>query len=181
MPSNHLILWGPLFLLPSIFLSIMVFSSESTLCIMWAKYFYFGFLSRMQVWLSYVGMIVTHLKDLFFILSVSPRTPEVPLPDRICHCLHGWHSATKVWSHWGADANDTLAEKPARPDSHPWRLPCGRLALRSLADQSTSTGGHWNLSMLSPESSQLKNRKWSRSQNLIRYFSVLYFRQNYVF
>lgn len=29
------------------------------------------------------------LKDLPFVLCVSPRTTEVPLPDRICHCLHG--------------------------------------------------------------------------------------------
>ena len=147
---------------------------------MWPKYFYLGFLSRIQIWLSYLGMIVTHLKDLFFILHVSPRTPEVPLPDRIYHGFHGWHGVTQVWSHWGADANNTLAEKPARPDSHPWRLPSGGLALWSLADQSTSTGGHWDLSMLSPESSQLKNRKWSRSQNLIRYCSVLYSLQNYI-
>ena len=35
MPSNHLILRSPLFLLPSIFLSIRVFSNESALCIRW--------------------------------------------------------------------------------------------------------------------------------------------------
>ena len=38
MPSNHLILCCPLFLLPSIFPSIRVFSSESALCIRWPKY-----------------------------------------------------------------------------------------------------------------------------------------------
>ena len=37
MPSNHLILCGPLFLLPSIFPSIRVFSNESVLCIRWPK------------------------------------------------------------------------------------------------------------------------------------------------
>ena len=35
MPSNHLILCHPLLLLPSIFPSIRVFSSESVLCIRW--------------------------------------------------------------------------------------------------------------------------------------------------
>ena len=35
MPSNHLILCRPLILLSSIFLSIRVFSNESTLCIRW--------------------------------------------------------------------------------------------------------------------------------------------------
>ena len=38
MPSNHLILWRPLLLLPSIFPSIRVFSNESGLCIRWPKY-----------------------------------------------------------------------------------------------------------------------------------------------
>ena len=37
MPSNHLILSRPLLLLPSIFLSIRVFSSESVLHITWPK------------------------------------------------------------------------------------------------------------------------------------------------
>ena len=37
-PSNHLILFGPLLLLPSIFPSIRVFSSESVFCIRWPKY-----------------------------------------------------------------------------------------------------------------------------------------------
>ena len=43
MPSNHLILCRPLLLLPSIFPSIRMFSSESALCIRWSKYCSFGF------------------------------------------------------------------------------------------------------------------------------------------
>ena len=43
MPSNHLILFHPLLLLPSIFLSIMVFSNKLTLCIRWPKYWSFSF------------------------------------------------------------------------------------------------------------------------------------------
>ena len=42
MPSNHLILCS-LFLLPSIFPSIRVFSHESALCIKWPKYWSFSF------------------------------------------------------------------------------------------------------------------------------------------
>ena len=42
MPSNHLILCHPL-LLPSIFPSIRVFSSESALRITWPKYWSFSF------------------------------------------------------------------------------------------------------------------------------------------
>ena len=43
MPSNHLILCRSLFLLPSIFPNIRVFSSESALCIRWPKYWIFSF------------------------------------------------------------------------------------------------------------------------------------------
>ena len=43
IPSNNLILCHPLFLLPSIFSSIRVFSNESVLCIRWPKYWSFSF------------------------------------------------------------------------------------------------------------------------------------------
>ena len=42
-PSNHLILCRPLLLLPSVFPSIRVFSSESVLLIRWPKYWSFSF------------------------------------------------------------------------------------------------------------------------------------------
>ena len=43
MPSNHLNLCHPLLLLPSVFLSIRVFSDESVLRIRWLKYWSFSF------------------------------------------------------------------------------------------------------------------------------------------
>ena len=43
-PSSHLILCRPLLLLPSIFSSIRVFSSESVLHIRWPKYWRFSFI-----------------------------------------------------------------------------------------------------------------------------------------
>ena len=43
MPSSHLILWCPLFLLPSIFPSIMDFSNESIIHIRLSKYWSFSF------------------------------------------------------------------------------------------------------------------------------------------
>ena len=43
IPSNHLILCGPLLLLPSIFPSIRAFSNESALHIRWPKYWSFSF------------------------------------------------------------------------------------------------------------------------------------------
>ena len=41
--SNHLILCGPLLLLPPIPPSMRVFSNESTLCMRWPKYWSFSF------------------------------------------------------------------------------------------------------------------------------------------
>ena len=43
MPSNHLILYHPLPLLPSIFPSIRVFSNKSIFCIRWPEYWSFSF------------------------------------------------------------------------------------------------------------------------------------------
>ena len=43
MPSNLLILYRPLLLLPSIFPSIRVFSNKSVHCIRWSKYWSFSF------------------------------------------------------------------------------------------------------------------------------------------
>ena len=55
MPSNHLILCHPLLLLPSVFPSIRVLSSESILCIRWPKYWSFSFsISRAN---EYSGLI----------------------------------------------------------------------------------------------------------------------------
>ena len=57
MPSSHLILCRPLLLLPSIFPSITVFTSESTLCIRWPKYWSFSFSSSP----SHVSLITNAL------------------------------------------------------------------------------------------------------------------------
>ena len=50
MPSNHLILCCPLFLLPSIFPSIRVFSNESAVCIRWPKIWSFSFQHQSFQW-----------------------------------------------------------------------------------------------------------------------------------
>ena len=55
MPSNHLILCRPLFLLPSIFPSIRVFSRESILHIRWRKYWSFSF--SISPFNGYLGLI----------------------------------------------------------------------------------------------------------------------------
>ena len=75
MPSNHLILCHPLFLLPWIFPSIRVFSSESALCIRWPKCWSFifnispsnehpGLISFRMDWLDLLTVQGT-LKSLF--------------------------------------------------------------------------------------------------------------------
>ena len=43
MPSKHLILFHPLLFMPSIFLSIRVFSNKLAFCIRWPKYWSFSF------------------------------------------------------------------------------------------------------------------------------------------
>ena len=43
MPSNHLILFHPFLLLPSIFPSIRVICNESVLCIRWPRFWSFSF------------------------------------------------------------------------------------------------------------------------------------------
>ena len=55
MPSNHLILYCPLYLLPSIFPSIRVFSNESVLLIRWPKYWSFSFIISPSN--EYLGLI----------------------------------------------------------------------------------------------------------------------------
>ena len=63
MPSNHLILWHPLLLLPSIFSSIRVFSNKSVLCIRWPKYWSwsFSFIFSISPSSEYLGLISWHL------------------------------------------------------------------------------------------------------------------------
>ena len=62
MPSNHLILCRPLFLLPSIFPSIRVFSSESALHFRWPKYWSFSF--NISPSNEYSGLISFRMKWL---------------------------------------------------------------------------------------------------------------------
>ena len=69
MPSNHLILCCPLFLKPSIYPSIRVFSTESVLRIRWPKYWsfrispsneYSGLFSLRMDWLDLLAVQGTH-------------------------------------------------------------------------------------------------------------------------
>ena len=77
MPSNHLILCHPLLLLPSIFLSIRVFSSESALCIGWPKYWSFSF--NISPSSKYSGLISFRM-DWFDLLAVQQTLESPPTP-----------------------------------------------------------------------------------------------------
>ena len=68
MPSNHLILCYPLLLLPSIFPSIKVFSSESALCIRWPKYWSFSLSVNPSN--EYSGLISFRI-DWFALLTIQ--------------------------------------------------------------------------------------------------------------
>ena len=88
MPSNHLILCIPLFFLPSIFLSIRVFSNESVLHIRWPKYWNFSFSIRSSN--EYSGLISfrIHWFDLLaiqrtltsFLQHHNLKAPIIPSP-----------------------------------------------------------------------------------------------------
>ena len=66
MPSNHLILYHPLLLLPSIFPSIRVFSNESALCIRWPKYWGFSISPSNQ----YSGLMSFRTRIVCIILGI---------------------------------------------------------------------------------------------------------------
>ena len=66
MPSNHLIFYCPLLLLPSFFPSIRIFSKESTLSIRWPKYCSFS----ISPFNEYSGLISFRI-NLFDLLSVQ--------------------------------------------------------------------------------------------------------------
>ena len=68
MPSNHLIIYQPLLLLPSIFPSIKVFSNESALHIRWPKYWSFNF--SISPSSEYSGLISFRI-DWFDLLAVQ--------------------------------------------------------------------------------------------------------------
>ena len=67
-PSNHLILYRPLLLPPSIFPSISVFSNESVLCIRWPNYWHFSF----SISLSYeYSGIISFMMNWLDLLAVQ--------------------------------------------------------------------------------------------------------------
>ena len=87
MPSNHFILCCPLLLLPSIFPSIRVFSSESVLHIRWSKYWSYSFsLSPSN---EYSGLIPFRIDwfDLFTVQGIL-KSPLQHHSSKASVCQH---------------------------------------------------------------------------------------------
>ena len=84
MPTNHLILCHPHLLLPLIFPSIRVSSSESVLCIRWPKYWSFSF--SISPSKEYSGLIFFR-KDWLDLLAV-----QGPLKSLLQHHMSKEHS-----------------------------------------------------------------------------------------
>ena len=95
MPSNHLILCLPLLLLPSVFPSIRVFSSESALCIRWPKYWSVSFsISPSNEYLRLISFRI----DWFDLLAVQGTLKSL-LQHHSSKASILWHSALCSSSH----------------------------------------------------------------------------------
>ena len=89
MPSNHLLLCCPLHLLPSIFPSIRVFSSDSALCIRRPKYWRFSFsINTSNEYLQFISFRI----DWFDLLSVQGTLISL-LQHHSLKASILWHSA----------------------------------------------------------------------------------------
>ena len=102
MPSNHLILCRPFLLLPSIFLSIRVYSIESALHIRWPKYWSFSF--NISPYNEYSRLIAFSI-DWFDLLAVQGTQESSPTPQfksissSVLSFLHS-PTLTSIHDHW---------------------------------------------------------------------------------
>ena len=103
MPSSHLILCRPLFLLPLIFPSIRVFSNESALHMRWPKYWSFSFkISRPSN--EHSGLISFRMDWLDHlavqgILKSSPTPQFKSINSLVLSFLHS-PTFTSIHDHW---------------------------------------------------------------------------------
>ena len=78
IPSNHLILYQPLLLLPSILPSIRVFSRESVLLIRWPKYWRFSL--SISPSNEYSGLISFRMDWFYFLPAQGTLQESSPTP-----------------------------------------------------------------------------------------------------
>ena len=103
MPSNHLILYHPLLLLPSIFPSIRVFSNESALHIRWPKYWCFNF--RISPSIEHTGLISFRMDWLYLLavqgtLQESSPTPQYKNINSLAVSFLYSPTLTSIHDHW---------------------------------------------------------------------------------
>ena len=102
MPSNHLILYFPLLLLPSIFPNIWVFSNESALRIKWPKYWSFSFnISPSNEHLGLISFRMDWL-DLLAVQGTQESSPTPQFKSINSSALSFLHSPTltSIHDHW---------------------------------------------------------------------------------
>ena len=102
MPSKHLILCCPLILLPSVFPSIRIFSSESALHIRWPKYWSLSFSISAS---NEYSRLISFRIDWFDLLAVQGTLKVL--------------SSTTIWKHQFFDAQSSLW---SNSHSHTWLL-----------------------------------------------------------
>ena len=104
MPSNHLILCHSLFLLPSIFPSIRVFSNESALHIRWPKYWRFSFNISLS---NKLPGLISFRMDWLDLLAVQGTQESSPKPQ-----FKSINSGAQVSSQSNSHTHTRLLEKP---------------------------------------------------------------------
>ena len=110
MLSNHLILWCPLLLLPSILPNIRVFSNELVLLIRWPKYWNFSF--SISPFNEYSGLISFRI-DWFDLLAVQGTLKSSPAPqfesiNSSPLCLLYDPILTPVYDYWKNHSSDYI-------------------------------------------------------------------------
>ena len=123
MPSNHLTLCRSLFLLLSIFPSITVFSSESSLHIRWPKYWSFSF--RIIPSNERSGLISFGV-DCFDLLAVQGTLSSMclsPIRTQVMDSGLTWIIQDSLLSRISptsaiADPKELAGERPAAPSPH---------------------------------------------------------------
>ena len=100
MPSNHLIFYQPLLLLPSIFPNIRVFSNELALHIRWPKYWIFSF--SISPSNEYTGWISFRIDWFHFIAlqGTLRRTPLFESINSLAHSLLYDPTLTSIHDYW---------------------------------------------------------------------------------
>ena len=97
MPSSHLIFRLPLLLLPSVFPSLRVFSSESALRARWPKYWSISFSNSSSSWFRVDFYSSCRYAPLLLATaSVKRQTSCIPGP-----ALKATHSKVHVSNSWG--------------------------------------------------------------------------------